>query len=322
MIKTVLVTGASGFVGQPLVRALAAGGWQVRAATRAPASVSFPATVDMVQSGDYAQAVDWRPLLAGMDAVVHLGGLAHRPGAAADYDRLIVGATSELVAACTAGGVRRLIFISSLGAQTGSAAGKVITEQDTPSPTKVYGRAKLKAEAAVRASDLDWTILRPPLIYGPLAKGNFAKLLRLADTGLPLPMASFKARRSLLGIDNLIGAIIFALGAPQTVRETCLVADPAPIAVADILAALRVGFGRPRRLFAVPPRLFALPLKAIGKADIWEQLGCSLEVDPGKLVAAGWQPDGDTYRALVATAASHKELIGQPAGGGGAKVPK
>jgi nucleoside-diphosphate-sugar epimerase len=320
--RSVLVTGASGFVGQHLVRALAADGWRVRAATRTPAAVSFPATVDVVRSADYAQAVDWATLIAGMDAVVHAGGLAHRPGADADYDRLVAGATGELVAACAASGARRLIFVSSLGAQTGSAAGKVITEQDAPAPTKAYGRAKLKAEDAVRAGELDWTILRPSLIYGPLAKGNFAKLLRLADTALPLPLASFAARRSLLGIDNLTVAVAFALGAPQTVRETYLVADPLPIAVADIIAALREGFGRPRRLFAVPPAWFALPLKGIGKGDVWEQLGRDLVVDPGKLIAAGWRPEADTYRALAAAAAAHKQKTGQPTVAGGAKVPK
>ena len=189
----VLVTGASGFVGRALVPALAAAGTAVRAATRDPAAVTFPADVEVAAVGDYRQPVDWAPVLADVDAVVHLAGIAHI-GPRIDeavYDRVIHSATAELVAACGKANVQRLVFMSSVRAQSAASADHVLTEDDAPHPSEAYGRAKLKAEAAVRAGDVAWTILRPAMVYGPAAKGNLASLQRLADTPWPLPLASF-----------------------------------------------------------------------------------------------------------------------------------
>ena len=87
------------------------------------------------------------------------------------------------------------------------------------------------------------------MVYGPGAKGNLARLLRLADTPWPLPLAAFTGRRSLVSLDNLIRAVAFALAAPVTARQTYLVADPAPVTLPEIVAALRHGLGRSPRLF-------------------------------------------------------------------------
>jgi UDP-glucose 4-epimerase len=302
----VLVTGASGFVGRPLVRALSEGGVTVRAATRDAGTVDFPSGVEVVAVGDYGRPVDWRRALADVEAVVHLAGIAHIGNGvdAQAYDRVIRAATAELVAACGRAGVRRLVYMSSVRAQSGPAADKVLTEADVPCPTEAYGRAKLAAEAAVRAGAVDWTILRPTMIYGPGAKGNLASLQRLADTPWPLPLAGFTARRSLVSIDNVIGAVQFALAAPQASRQTFLVADPTPVTLAEIVTALRRGQGRPPRLYSVSPRAIEIALTAAGLGDVWQRLGGSLAVDPGKLIAAGWRPQGDTQGAFADMAAA------------------
>ena len=153
----VLITGASGFVGRALVRALADAGTPVRAATRNPSAATFARGVETVAVADYRQPVDWAPLLAGVDAVVHLAGIAHIGSGIdeATYDRVVHAATAELVAACGKANVRRLIFMSSVRAQSGPAADHVLTEDDAPRPSEAYGRAKLKAEAAVRAGSVD-----------------------------------------------------------------------------------------------------------------------------------------------------------------------
>ena len=306
MSGRVLVTGASGFVGRALVRALVAAGIPVRAATRNPAAVVFPAGVEVVAVSDYVQPFDWATALDGVDAVVHLAGIAHiGPGVdPAVYDRIIRAATAELVAACSRAGSKRFVFMSSVRAQSGASADRVLTEADAPRPTEAYGRAKLAAEAAVRDADVAWTVLRPVMVYGPGAKGNLASLQRVADTPWPLPMARFMARRSLVSVDNLTGAVVFALGAVATERQTYLVADPKPVTVAEVVAALRNGLGRPPRLFAVPLPLFELPLKLAGRGDVWERLAGALVVDPGKLIAAGWCPDADTLSALARMAAT------------------
>lgn len=308
MSERVLVTGASGFVGAALVPALLHAGKRVRAASRNPQAAGLPAGVEVVTVPDFRRPVDWGPMLAGVDAVVHAAGVAHVGPTvdAAVYDRVIHLATADLAAACAREGVRRLVLVSSIRAQCGPAAPHVLSEKDEPYPTEAYGRAKLRAEAAVRSSQAMSTILRPVMVYGPGVKGNLASLMRIADTPWPLPLASFTNRRSLVSLDNLVGAITFVLGAAATAGETYVVADPEPISLAEIVAALRAGAGRPARLFPVPPALFATALKLFGRTDTWERLGGTLIADPAKLMAAGWRPGGDTKTGLA-------RMMSQPA---------
>jgi nucleoside-diphosphate-sugar epimerase len=192
-----------------------------------------------------------------------------------------------------------LVFLSSVRAQSGPAAAHVLREVDPPEPTENYGRAKLAAERAVSACGAPYTILRPVMVYGAGASGNFASLMRLAYSSWPLPFGSFKNLRSLASLENLIRAIVFALNSAKAINETYLVADPMPVMLAEIVAALRMGAGRPANLFAMPPTWFAAAFQLAGRTDIWERLGGSLVVDPGKLLAAGWRPQFDTKEALA-----------------------
>lgn len=309
MNKLVLVTGASGFVGSALVRALASAGMRVRAATRHPDRASFPDGVEAVAVPDFRAPIAWEPLLAEVDAVVHLAGIAHigRKPDPADYDRVIRAATAGLAHACASKNVRRLVFLSSVRAQSGPSAAHILREVDPPEPTEIYGRAKLAAERAVSACGAPYTILRPALVYGAGAKGNFASLLRLAASPWPLPLASFKNLRSMVSLESLIRAIVFALNPGVATNETYLVADPSPLTLAEIVAALRLGAGRPANLFAVPPTWFATALQLAGPSDIWQRLGGSLMVDPGKLLATGWRPQPDTKEALVQLMHQHRD---------------
>ncbi len=306
MSERVLVTGASGFIGAPLVEALARKGKTVRVAVRRPGAMRFAGGIEVVRVPDFNEAIDWKPILSGVGSVVHLAGIAH-VGPRLDqsaYDRVVYGATAELARACGEAGVRRLVFLSSVRAQSSAAAVRALRETDAPHPTEAYGRAKLKAEAAIRSSRTSWAILRPPLVYGRGVKGNLASLIRIANSPWPLPLASFKNLRSLVSLENVIAAITFALDSDAAVNETFLVADPTPLTLAEIVVALRRGAGRPPRLFPLPPALLAAGLKALGRGDVWERLGGSLVVDPGKLIAAGWHPDPDTRSSLARMAAA------------------
>jgi len=300
-MSRVLVTGATGFCGRPLVAALNDAGYAVRAAVRGTPSPPFARTIEIVPA-DLATSVAWEPLVAGVDAVVHLAGIAHARARIPDerYDAINHRATEALARAAHQAGVRDFVFISSVRAQSGSAADHALTERDEPRPTDAYGRSKLAAEAAVAASDVPFTILRPVLIYGPGLKGNLAALARLAALPLPLPLGGLTNRRSLLGIDNLTGAILFVLQTPATRGETYLVADPQPVSFADIVAAFRAGRGRRPGLFRFPPRLIEMAARLVGGADLWERLGGELVVEPGKLIATGWSPARDTKAALTA----------------------
>ena len=303
MVTRILLTGASGFVGRAVIGSLAQGGHTLRAAVRRPPLPAFPAAVEVAQHADLTEAVDWRPLLDGVDQVVHLAGIAHtgRVAASALYDRINHRATAELAAAAAQARVRHFVFVSSIRAQSGPSADHVLTDRDRPAPTDAYGRSKLAAETAVRRAGVPFTILRPVLLYGPGVKGNFASLLRAALSPWPLPVKSFANRRSLLGVQNFASALSFVLAAPRTIGETYVVADPgSPLSLAEVLAVLREAQGRRPLIVPLPPWCFAVPLRLAGRADAWERLGGDLRADPGKLVAAGWRPRHDTRSGLAA----------------------
>jgi len=303
-MSRILVTGANGFVGRAVVAALAAGGHPVRAAVRRTPLPPVPEAVEVVVHPDLERPIDWTPLVAGIDAVIHLAGIAHTRGVAPElYDRVNRLATGQAATAAARAGVGRFVFASSIRAQCGPAAEHVLTERDPPAPTDDYGRSKLAAEEAVRRSGVPFTILRPVLVYGPGVKGNFAALLRAAASRWPLPARLLANRRSLLGVANFVSALKFTLSAPATAGETYLVSDPGtPPTLAELIVALGKAQGRRPLLLPVPTGLIEIPLRIIGRSDLWERLGGNLQVDPGKLIAAGWQPAHDTYAGLAAMA--------------------
>jgi len=302
-VTRMLVTGASGFIGRAVVAAFAARGVLVRAGMRHAPQRALPAGAEAVQYPDLERRFDWRPYLEGIDQVVHLAGIAHSRAAPALYERINREATVELATAAAAAGVKHFVFVSSIRAQGGPSVDHTLSERDTPAPTDAYGRSKLAAEDAVRAAGVPFTILRPVVLYGPGVKGNFALLLAAARSPWPLPVKDFVGRRSLLGIDNFVSALGFVLASPAANGETYIVADPGmPPRLPDVIATLREAAGRSPMLLPFPPNYLEALLRLAGRGEVWERLGASLQADPGKLLAAGWQPAHDTRSGLIALA--------------------
>ncbi len=303
-VTSLLVTGASGMIGRAVVAAFAARGTAVRAAVRCPPPAAFPPGVELVQHADLTTPFDWDPLVAGTDAIIHLAGVTptRRGMRPALFDIVNRQATARLAQAAARAGVGHFVFVSSIRAQSGPAADHALTERDAAAPTDAFGRSKLAAEAAVQASGVPFTILRPVPVYGPGAGGYFALLMRAACSPWPLPLKDFVSRRSLLGLDNCVSALAFVLDRPPA-GEIYVVADPGtPLRLADVAATLRRARGRWPLIVPFPTQYLELPLRLMRRADIWERLGGNLRVDAGKLIAAGWQPAHDTRSGLTAFA--------------------
>ncbi|MBD3845333.1 NAD-dependent epimerase/dehydratase family protein [Bosea sp. SSUT16] len=301
---TILLTGASGFVGPHVVAALTGAGWRLRLALRRP--VPVPAGVETVKIGDLAQPLDWSEALRGVDHVVHMAGLAHAgPGLdEALYQRINTQATLELAQAAVTAGVRRFVYLSSIKALSGAFDGPPLTEDAAPAPDDAYGRSKLAAEQGLAALALDWVALRPVLIYGPGVKANMAALLKLAKLPLPLPLGGLQAPRSLLAVENLAEAIRFALTPACPPRRSYIVADPEPVSVAGMLTALRSGLGRGSGLLPVPEGWLRLAARLAGREETFLKLAGSLVARPEGLLSAGWRPPVETGAALARLAGS------------------
>jgi UDP-glucose 4-epimerase len=243
----VLITGAAGFIGAALTARLKAlDRFDVRTAGRRPA----PEVTHIV--GDLAQPIDWRAALADVDTIVHLAGPAHTAISAELAERAIHAATAALAGQALAAGVSRFVYLSSIRACTDKTDGLAATETTTPRPLGAYARAKRAAEEALLAhAPLNPIVLRPPSVHAAHARGNWRRLMQLADSGAPLPFASLANRRSVIALASLVDAIVAVIEAPR-VAGLFHVADEPAVSTAAMLRALRSGMGRPPRLFTAP----------------------------------------------------------------------
>ncbi len=298
----IALTGATGFIGQCLLRELPRRGYRLRVLLRRPSVVPLEAASAVV--GDLAKPQNMAAALADADAVIHSAGIAHAMSGVPedDYRILNTEATIALARAAQRAGVRRFVFLSSIRAQSGPTAARVLTETMTPAPTDPYGRSKLAAEQGLSELAMDWVALRLTLVYGPGVKGNMAQLLRLARLPYPLPFGALKAKRSLLAVENLVAAVETVLSAPGPLRRPFIVADPQPLTIAEMITALRRGLGRRPGLVPVPPGILAVGLQAAGKSEIYERLAGALVADPSALMQLGFKPPVTASEGLAALA--------------------
>jgi UDP-glucose 4-epimerase len=299
--RIVALTGATGFIGQHLLRELPKRGYRLRVLLRRPSTVPLDCASAVV--GDLARPSNMAQALADADAVIHSAGIAHAMSGVPedDYRALNTESTIGLARAAQRAGVRRFVFLSSIRAQCGAFAEAVQTEDLPPQPTDAYGRSKLAAEQGLSELDLDWVALRPVVVYGPGVKGNVAQLMRLARSPYPLPFGSLTAQRSLLSVDNLVEAIACVLAQSQPLRRPFIVADSAPLTIPAMIAAMRRGLGRRPGLLPVSPAFVRLACQATGRSELYDRVAGPLVADAAALRGLGWTPS-------VATAAGLAEL--------------
>lgn len=304
----ILVTGATGFVGRVLCTEALRRGMTVRAAVR---EGSVPGCECAPLPG-LSAAADWTAALAEVSTVIHLAARVHvmQESAAdplAEFRKTNVEGTERLARQAARNGVKRLVFVSSIKVNGEATEGDARFAECSPaSPRDAYGLSKWEAEQALWrvAADtgLEVVVVRPPLVYGPAVKGNFAAMLAVLRRRIPLPFASIRNARSLLYVGNLADALLLCATHPSAARNTYLVSDGEDISTPDLLRRLGQAMGKPARLLPCPVALLEAMGRLTGKTAQVERLIGSLRVDSGKIRReVGWSPPYSIAAGLQAT---------------------
>lgn len=296
---TTLITGSTGFVGRRLVNTLQSLGRPVRAAVRAPDDTLKAPQVVVPSPSNTIDA--WRPLVKGCDTVVHLLARAHvmqeeAPDPLAAFRLINTEMTKACAAAAVAEGVQRFVFVSSIGVQGNATTARPIEAQDPLAPHSPYAQSKAEAELALlqlaQVRSMEWTIVRPPLVYGPGAPGNMRTLMQVLHKRLPLPLAGVvHNRRSLVAVDNLVDLLIRCIDHPGAANQAFLVSDGEDLSTAELLRRLGGVMGRPPFMFRIPTSILWTGARWVGKGDLAQRLLGSLQVNIDHTrQTLGWEP--------------------------------
>lgn len=283
----VLVSGATGFVGTALMQRLFDDSGMQPIAMVRQGRGSLSHDIDVLEAGPMeacdVQAADLR----GIDVAVHLAARAHvldesDAQSLAVFRRVNVAGTLHLARQAAEAGVRRFVFVSSIGV-LGRQGERPFLVSDPPNPQEPYAVSKREAEQGLailgNETGMEMTVIRPPLVYGPGAPGNFGRLQRLVASGLPLPLGAIANKRSFVGLDNLVDLLVRCLDHPAAPGQTFLVADGQDLSTPELVRLMAEAMGRPPRLVPVPVSLLRLAGRLTGKGAEVERLCGSLRVD-------------------------------------------
>lgn len=309
--RAILVTGASGFVGRSLCEKLLVGFDSVRGAVRTSGpAVELPAGIIATPIDTVGPGTDWSKALAGIDTVIHLAARVHVMDDDSEnpleaYRQVNVAGTENLARQAIACGVRRLVFVSTVKVH-GEETTESYKEDDQLLPEDPYGVSKREAEEVLwriaAETNLEVVIIRPPLVYGPNVKANFRRLLEMVRCGIPLPLASIRNSRSLIGIRNLVDAIIVCATHPQAAGNVYLVSDGMDVSTPELIRMIATAFDQSARLIPFPLPLIRFFGKMIGKGAAVERLVGSLTVDTTKIRhELDWRPPFTMPQELAET---------------------
>ena len=306
----VLVTGANGFVGAALVRRLQTSGHAVCGVSRCGGEAASSGLHCVQRYEDAA------PLMAGHACLVHLAARVHVMNDA-EQDPLTafraanVTLTENLARQAAAAGVRRFVFISSIKVNgEATLPGRPFTEKDAPAPQDAYGISKMEAEQGLRQiaaeTGMELIIVRPPLVYGPGVRANFAALMRAVARGVPLPLASIDNRRSLVALDNLLDFMETCIRHPAAANQTFLVSDGEDLSTPELIRRMARAVGKPARLFPFPVGWLDAVARLLGKQDRLQRLSGNLQLDISKARGLlGWRPPVTVDEGLRLTVADN-----------------
>jgi UDP-glucose 4-epimerase len=289
----VLVTGASGFIGRHLAPILEGAGWTVRRALRTPVMTPGDVCIESIGAG-----TDWKDALVGVDAVVHLAARVHQQRdeqAVELYRDINVEGTLHLARCAANAGLRQFIFVSTVLVHGRTSDGRApFSEANILTPSGVYGMSKAAAESGLKGvaqeSGMSVTVIRPPLVYGAGAKGNFKLLTLAVKRGIPLPFGSINNRRAFLAVENLCSFILQRLARAERGFDVFLVADDEQVSTPEFIRRLAAAVGIAPRVLPAPISVLSALLKISGRPEARDSIIGSLELDVSKTADTGWRP--------------------------------
>jgi nucleoside-diphosphate-sugar epimerase len=307
--NNIFVTGADGFIGRAVCRGLGAS-WQISRGVRSPAEI--PVKDNTIAIGDLGDDPNWQRILPRADYIVHLAGRAHiidetNRSPLSAFRKINTQATKSLALAAAGKGVKRFIFVSSIGVYGNCTAhGGRYAENDTPNPHNDYALSKLEAENALlkigAETGMEFVIIRPPPVYGPEVKANILRLIRIVDKGLPLPFGSLENIRSFLGLDNLVDFINVCLVHPSAANEIFNVADGQDISTIDLIGKIGEYLGKSPIVYPFPVSWLRFLCRVVGRGNDFTRIAEFLQVDISKAKnVLGWEPPKTIDQELAKT---------------------
>lgn len=296
MTRNILLTGASGFVGKQVLSVLKQHNHSVSVLGR-----SKPVQADKFFQANLNSRTDYSKSLESIEVLIHVAARAHVMNEQLDdplteYREVNNYATLNLARQAAVAGVKRFIFISSIKVNgEDSDSGRAFTHRDKHAPQDAYGVSKAEAEQALwqlaTETAMEVVVIRPPLVYGPGVKANFASMLNVAQKNLPLPLGAIDNRRSLVALDNLVDLIVTCIDHPNAANQTFLVSDDQDVSTTELLQMMTRAAGKTPRLLPVPVSWLKLVGRLTGRSAVIDRLCGNLQLDISHTKdTLGWKP--------------------------------
>ena len=311
-MKSMLVTGANGFIGRALCEEEIRQGYSVHALVRS----SEKYVVDgckMTNVANLTRTTDYTEMLVGVNIVIHLAARVHimnddASNPSAEFYEANTAITLNLARQAAFSGVKRFVFLSSIKVNGESTSSELrFTPDDDFIPTDPYALSKYKAEqgllAIAKETGLEVVIIRPPLVYGPGVKANFSSMMKWIYRGVPLPLGAVQNQRSFVALDNLVSFIIHCVEHPKAANEVFLISDNEDVSTTELLQKVAIAFEKRPLLIPIPVRIMRILANLVGKDGVAKRLFSSLQVDSSKARnLLDWKPTITMDEQLIKTA--------------------